>query len=107
VANITNVETNKDMVLNKSSLDYFHAHLLQPFQKIAFKPTDCNEIEEIIKLVKPKLTSGCDEITAKLIKASAPYISSPLAYICNKSLSTGIYPSHLKYSEITLIYKKR
>jgi hypothetical protein len=31
--------------------------------------------------MKPKLASGYDGITAKLIKASAPFISSPLAYI--------------------------
>jgi hypothetical protein len=56
--------------------------------------------------MKPKLASGYDGITAKLIKASAPFISSPLAYICNESLSTGIFPSHLKYPEITPVYKK-
>jgi hypothetical protein len=87
-------------------MDYLHAHFVQPFKKTAFKPTNHNEIEEIIGLVKPKLASEYDGITAKLIKASAPYISSPLAYVCNKSLSTGICPSHLKYSEITPIHKK-
>jgi hypothetical protein len=56
--------------------------------------------------MKPKAAHGYDGITASLIKASAPFISSPLAYICNKSLSTGIFPSRLKYSEITTIHKK-
>jgi potassium voltage-gated channel Eag-related subfamily H protein 8 len=54
----------------------------------------------------PKAVHGYDGITANLIEASAPFISSPLAYICNKSLSTGIFPSCLKYSEITPIHKK-
>jgi hypothetical protein len=56
--------------------------------------------------MKPKAAHGYDGITSNLIKASAPFISSPYAYICNKSLPTGIFPSHLKYSEITPIYKK-
>jgi hypothetical protein len=106
VANITNEEANMDMVSDKSPMGYLHAHFLQPFQKMAFKPTNHSEIEETIRLVNPKLSSRYDGITVKLLKASAPYIPSPLTYICNKSLSTGIYSSHLKYSEITPIYKK-
>jgi hypothetical protein len=35
-----------------------------------------------------------------------PYIISPLTYICNKLLSTGIFPTWLKFSQITPIFKK-
>jgi hypothetical protein len=87
-------------------MDYLYTSFLQLFPILILKKTNCNEIEEIIRLMKPKAAHGCDGITANLIKASAPFISSPLAYICNKSLSTGIYPSRLKYSEITPIHKK-
>jgi len=31
---------------------------------------------------------------------------SPLPYICNKVLSTGLFPNRLKYSEIKLLFKK-
>ena len=34
----------------------------------------------------------------KILKISAPFISSPLNYIHNISISSGILPSHLKYS---------
>jgi hypothetical protein len=34
-------------------------------------------------------------------------IISPLTYICNKSLSTGLFPTHFKYSQINPIFKKR
>jgi hypothetical protein len=34
------------------------------------------------------------------------YISSPLTYVINRSLSTGIFPDRLKFSEIKPIYKK-
>jgi hypothetical protein len=74
---------------------------------MVLKETNCNEIEEIIRLMKPKLACGYDGITAKLIKAIAPFIASPLAYICYRSLSTGIFPSRLKYSEITTPIHKR
>jgi hypothetical protein len=79
VANITKEGINKDMTLDKRPIDYLYTSFLHPFQKIVLKETTCNEIEEIIRLIKPKLASGYDGITAKLIKASAPFISSPLA----------------------------
>jgi len=41
-----------------------------------------------------------------LLKISASYISSPLTYICNRAISTGIFPDRLKYSIIKPMYKK-
>jgi len=37
---------------------------------------------------------------------SAPYILSPLTYIFNKALSTGIFPDRLKFSEVKPLLKK-
>jgi hypothetical protein len=34
------------------------------------------------------------------------FISSPVNHIFNKSLLSGIFPSHLKYSIIKLLFKK-
>jgi len=41
-----------------------------------------------------------------LLIICAGYISSPLSYICNKAISTGIFPDRLKYSIIKPLYKK-
>jgi len=35
-----------------------------------------------------------------------PFISSPLIYICNKMLSTGTFPTRLKFSQVFPIFKK-
>ena len=48
---------------------------------------------------------GCDEIPIKILQTSLPYIESPLTYICNK-MSTGIFPTRLKFSQINPIFKK-
>jgi hypothetical protein len=42
----------------------------------------------------------------KILKLSMPFIVSSRIYICNRFLSTGIFPSCLKYSQIHPIYKK-
>jgi len=71
-----------------------------------FKSFYTKEIASIIKSFKTKNSFGCDEISTKLLKISVTYLSSPLTYICNKSISTGIFPERLKYSIIKPLYKK-
>ena len=46
--------------------------------------------------LKPKKSSGYDEITTKILKACASVISHPLSYIYNHSLYTGIFLTGLK-----------
>ena len=42
----------------------------------------------------------------KILKVSTLFITSPLTHMCNKSLSSGIFPSQLKFSEIKPLHKK-
>jgi hypothetical protein len=64
------------------------------------------EIISIIKALKTKTSYGFDEISVKLLKISATYICSPLTYICNKSILSGTFPDHMKFSIIKPIFKK-
>jgi hypothetical protein len=41
-----------------------------------------------------------------VLKTCAPFISSPLNYICNLIIFSGNFPERLKYSEIKPLYKK-
>jgi hypothetical protein len=49
---------------------------------------------------------GCDEVSMKISKVSAPFISSPLCRIINTSLNSGVFPTRLKYSIIIPLRKK-
>ena len=60
----------------------------------------------IIQSLKAKNSHGYDGIPTKILKISTPFITSPLTYICNISLSSGIFPSRLKFSEIIPVHKK-
>jgi hypothetical protein len=73
---------------------------------IKLTPVSTREFSEIIKSLKWKNSHGYDEIPIKILKISLPYILSPLTYICDRSLSTGIFPTLLKFSQITPIFKK-
>jgi len=56
-----------------------------------------HEIGTIIHSLKCKDSYGYDEISSRILKISAPYVLSPLIYIFNKLLSTGIFPERLKF----------
>ena len=60
----------------------------------------------VIKSLKPKNSYGYDGISTKLLKISSPFIISSLTYICNKSISLGIFPDRLKYAVVKPIFKK-
>jgi hypothetical protein len=76
------------------------------FPDIKFKLLSTREIKNIIKTLKTKNSYGYDGLSTKLLKISSPFIASPLTHICNKSLPSGIFPDHLKYSEIKPLLKK-
>jgi hypothetical protein len=91
---------------NKNPMLYLSKISHDPFPNIKCNNTSTKEIERIIKSIKVKNSHGYDGIAIKMLKVSAPYISSPLNYICNKSIRSGTFPTHLKYSIIKPLFKK-
>jgi hypothetical protein len=77
-----------------------------PFPNINLQFLSSREVENIIKSLKTKNSAGYAKIFAKLLKISSPFVSSPLTYICNKSISLGIFPDRLKYAVVKPLFKK-
>jgi len=91
---------------NLSTYSNFEQGKGTPDPPLVFKSFSTNEITRIIKSLKTKNSSGYDEINTKLLKISVNYICSPITHICNKSISTGIFPERLKFSIIKPLFKK-
>jgi hypothetical protein len=91
---------------NKDFSSYLQQNITQSFSKLKLENTTTYEIKKIIYSLKSKNSYGYDEISTKILKVSTPYILSPLTYICNKILQTGIFPDRLKFSEVKPLYKK-
>ena len=70
------------------------------------EPNSANDIINEIGQLKKKKSSGPDIFNSILIGNIALQISSPLMYIFNLSLETGLFPHKLKIAKIILIYKK-
>jgi Notch-like protein len=77
-----------------------------PFPTIKYSSTTTAEIEKIVRSLKSRNAHGYDGISVKILKASSHFISSPLNCIFNRMLSTGTFPSRLKYAESKPIFKK-
>jgi len=68
-------------------------------------PVAPKELEFISKQLKPKSSSGHDDISTKLMKETICLISSPLSHIFNQSFVKGIVPINMKIAKIIPIYK--
>ena len=55
--------------------------------------------------LKPKVSSGHDEISTKLLKETITNIIAPMTHIINTSLNTGIVPSQMKTAKVIPIFK--
>lgn len=56
--------------------------------------------------LKPKRSTGCDNIPAYIYKGLAEYLAKPLAHIFNQSLRHNLFPEAMKEAIITPVHKK-
>ncbi|XP_063418925.1 uncharacterized protein LOC134701720 [Mytilus trossulus] len=87
---------------NFSNLSKFVKNKLHKHEKFSIPPVNMNELfNELAKLDINK-ASGMDNIGPKILRLSAPFIASPLTYIFNRMIDTGIYPSLLKNAKLKI-----
>ena len=73
---------------------------------LKFKLKNVTEIIDIINKLKPKSSSGVDDLSNKVIKHIQEIIAEPLTIIINQMLNTGIFPDSLKISKVLPLFKK-
>ena len=98
---------NNNVKLNiTNSIEFLDRHYEKPFPAIKWQFTSTHEIIKAIRTLKTTNSAGYDEISNRLLKLSAPYIASPLTYICNAALKCGVFPDRLKYALVKPVHKK-
>lgn len=103
----TNVGLSFAQKISKSKKDYTQFMGNATPNSIFLNPTDTEEILNIFKNLKPKTSSGHDNINAKLLKEIQQEIKDPLCTLLNKSLENGIFPNIFKIAEVIPIYKNK
>jgi hypothetical protein len=101
-----NLTKNAHTTNNIDPLTYLQQNSNHTFTPMILKNTTTYEIDKIIHSIKSKDSSGYDEISSKILKISAHYVLSPLTFIFNKILTTGVFPERMKFSEVKPLYKK-
>ena len=74
--------------------------------KLKLQPVTPKTTFNILKSFDSKNSCGADNIPSKLINKCASQLTKPMNFIMNKSYSEGIFPSLLKVSKITPIFKQ-
>jgi len=98
---------NKTSVSDQNKLSYCLKHVFQnSFPIIKYHCTTTKEIENIIMSFKSSDSSGYDEVPYKLLKLCSHFISSPINYMCNRTLFIGVFPYRLKYAILRPLFKK-
>jgi len=78
----------------------------KPNCKFTFTLMSVEDIVQIINSLKPKVSSGLDELSNKMLKLIKDVIAPPLTIIINQMLNTGIFPDKLKISKVIPLFKK-
>jgi hypothetical protein len=68
-------------------------------------PTCEQEVLTIVNNMKPKLSSGHDSLSPKLIRETSQHILSPLTHILNISMQYGTVPKQMKLAKVLPIFK--
>ena len=62
-------------------------------------------IIDVVNTIKPKSSSGQDEIWTNVMKATITHIINPVTHIINQSLKTRIVPDKMKIAKVVPIFK--
>lgn len=84
----------------------FKAYLKNEVEEnFVFKQITSESLLEISKTLKPKKSSGVDNLSSNQLKFILPQIADPLSHIFNLSLQTGYIPIELKTARVVPIFK--
>ena len=88
-----------------SSISFKH-FLHEDYLSLEEKPITDNELNEAIKIFKPKKSFGYDDIYSDVIQHISQSVFELLKYVCNLSLETGIFLAQLKMTKVAPLFKK-
>ena len=71
-----------------------------------FKYIDVPNLQKIVNNLKPKSSTGHDNISSKLLRQVGDIVAYPLSTIMHSSLCTGIFPNWLILAKVIPLYKK-
>ena len=103
----TEIGSNLASTINTSNKPSFKSYLNKPCSSsFNFEYTTPEGVGKVISNLKPKNSSGHDNISSKLLIEIKDIIACPLSIIINQSICTGIFPDRLKIAKVIPLFKK-
>ena len=111
--NFVNIGAKYATVLSQQTHTFCPIKLEQLIEQ-RVPPNNCFKIPLIshqfvfkyINEMKGNTSTGHDDISARFIKLTAPYITDSIVKICNSSIKTGCFPDTWKMARVSPIHKK-
>ena len=97
------IQTSHNVPASNKSFSSFMPKSLE--NSIFLSAVAPSEVLNFSKKLKPKLSSGHDDISTKLLKETIENILEPMTHIINQSIATGIVPKEMKIAKVIPIYK--
>ena len=90
---------------NKNSISAYYKHL-NLGNNFNFSHVTVETVQEILKSFDITKSAGIDNISGLFLKDGAEVLSSPIAQLCNLSISTSSFPDGCKTAKLLPLYKK-
>ena len=97
----------KNMAQPQCNVNSYISKVARNPKSIYLTPVTPTEVHKLIGGLKPKLSSGVDDINNKLLKELNEYVSVPLAQIINSSLTEGTFPEKMKQAKVVPLFKSK
>lgn len=92
---------------SQHDLDYYCKKIPTNNNSMYMKPTNPEEISNIIGTLANKSSHGYDKISNKLLKELRPVVLTPLVIIFNRSMEEGVFPDAMKIADIVPLHKAK
>lgn len=86
------------------------AETISPYnddEKFQLSEVDSFMVLDELCRIDPKKSTGPDNLPAKFVKFSAPFLYEPLTHIINLSMKTGTIPKTMKLARVTPLFKNK
>ena len=81
-------------------------NIVKPLKTFAFEEVEQIQIEKEILQLNSKKSPGSDFIPPKVVKESFKVLTPPLTKLFNASVEGNLFPSDLKYANVSPLFKK-
>ena len=99
-----NIGTNLNESITRKT--HYGDYLTRNVQNsMSINPIDPNNLIKIVKILRPKLSSGHDNMSNKLLLHIIEDIAEPFTHIVNSSFSSGIVQANMKIANVIPIHK--